>query len=140
MGQARETMDALTQAILKADFDTFRSLFAPDAVTVTPDAGELVGADAAADYMRTFAEGFPDADYEYLHTYEVGDTAIDEGYFCGTNTQPLRMPDGQRLDATGLRVRLRACDLLTVNAEGKIVSHRLYFNESDLAQQLGLSL
>ena len=138
MGRARETMDRLTEAVFKKDFDTLRSLYAPDAVTVTPDAGELTGPDAAVLYLKEFLDAFPDAEYQSLYQHETGDTAIDEGYFVATHTQPLPLPEGESLAPTGRQVRLRSCDFLTV--EGDLVrSHRIYFDQAQLLDQLGLS-
>ena len=68
---------------------------------------------------------------------ESGDTAIDEGYFVGTNTAPLSLPTGESVPATGKAVRLRVCDIATVQ-NGVIINHRLYFDQMDLLGQLGL--
>ena len=92
MGQAREVMDRLTEAAMKGDFDTLASLHADDAVSVTPDQGELVGRQQAVDYLMGFRDAFPDLAWESLHSHESGDTAIDEGYVIGTHTQTLQVP------------------------------------------------
>lgn len=138
MAEAREIMDRLTEAVFKKDFDTARSLHAPDALSITPDAGELTGPDAAVAYLRQFVDAFPDAQYETRYELECGDTAVDEGYFVGTHTQPLRTPDGQEIPATGRAVRVRGCDIVTV-ADGKVTSHRFYFDQMEFLGQLGLA-
>jgi ketosteroid isomerase-like protein len=138
MGEAREVMDRVTAAITSGDPDALKALYAPDAVAETPDQGTIRGRDQIAAYMGEFATAFPDASWEELHKHETSGTAIDEGYFIGTNTGPLAGPNGQTIPATGKRVRARECDLATVE-NGVVTSHRLYFDLQDWLTQLGLA-
>ena len=138
MGEAREVMDRLTAAVMSGDSDALKALYAPDAVAETPDQGTIRGRDQIAAYMGEFATAFPDASWEELHKHETGDTAIDEGYFIGTNTGPMTGPDGETIPATGKRVRLRECDVATVES-GVITSHRFYYDMHDWLMQLGLA-
>jgi ketosteroid isomerase-like protein len=137
MGEARDVLDRLTEAVFGQDFDTLAGLYAEDAVAVTPDMGELNGRDAIVQYMRELANAFPDASYEPLHAHEAGNTAIDEGYVVGTNSGPLALPTGDTLPATGKSVRIRSCDAATVE-NGQITSHRFYFDQMELLGQLGV--
>jgi ketosteroid isomerase-like protein len=137
MGEAREVMDRLTAAVMSGDSDELKALYAPDAVAETPDRGTIRGRDELAAYMGEFATAFPDASWEELHKHETGDTAIDEGYFIGTNTGPMTGPNGETIAATGKRVRARECDVATVQ-NGVITSHRFYFDMYDWLVQLGL--
>jgi ketosteroid isomerase-like protein len=136
MGQAREVMDRLTETAFRKDRDGLVALYAPDAVVETPDQGTVSGCQAAADYLLEFTVAFPDASYESVHEHEAGNVAIDEGFFVGTNTGPLRLPDGE-LPPTGKSVRMRACDAATVE-DGLITSHRFYFDQMEMLTQLGL--
>ena len=68
----------------------------------------------------------------------AGDTAIDEGYFVGTNTGSMTGPNGETIPATGRRVRTRECDVATVE-NGVVTSHRFYFDVQDWLTQLGLA-
>ncbi len=137
MGEAREVLDRFSDAFLRGDLEAAANCYAEDAVAVSPDEGELHGRERIMQYHRELLAAFSDTDYEYLNRYESGDTAIDEGYFVGTNTADLLMPDGRTIAATGMRVRLRECDVATVKG-GYITSHRIYFNEMDFLSQLGL--
>lgn len=138
MGQAREAMDRLTEAMTTSrDAGSIAECFAPDAVALTPD-GEFRGRDAIAEYMGDFATAVPDSRFEHEHRYEAGDTAIDEGWFQGTNTGPLKLPDGRTLPATGKQIRIHGCDIATVE-DGRIVDYRLYFDELAFLEQLGLA-
>lgn len=138
MGQAREVMDRLTEALTSTpDLKAVAELYAVDAVAFTPDAGEIHGRDNIVDYWRQMTDSVTGASYESVYAVEVGDTAIDEGYYHGTNTGPLPLPSGESLPATGKSVRIRGCDIATVE-DGRIVSYRLYFDQMDFLGQLGL--
>jgi predicted ester cyclase len=136
MGEARQVMDALTDAIFGQDADAMLKLYHRDAVAVTPDHGELHGHTQIMGHMLQFMSAFPDAKYERRSAFESGNTAIDEGYLVGTHSGPLLMPHGQTLAPTGKSVRMRACDLATVE-NGVVTSHRLYFDQMDFLGQLG---
>ena len=137
MGEARVVMDGVTDAMLGGRVAALRELYAEDAIAETPDVGELHGRDAIVDYLREFAEVFPDARYASSAKYEVDGVAIDEGHFEGTNTGPLKVPGGETLPATGRRIRVRGCDIATV-ADGRITSHHFYFDQLEMLSQLGL--
>ncbi len=138
MGQAREVMDRLTAAITTADSNAIAELYAPDAVAVTPDGGELHGRDDIAGYWRQMTEAVPDGSYESVHAYEVGNTAIDEGIFRGRNTGPIQLPTGETLPATQKEISIRGVDFATVDDSGHITDYRLYFDEMEFLGQLGL--
>jgi ketosteroid isomerase-like protein len=137
MGDARDAMDRATDAFFSGEWDTAAKFYAPDAVAVTPDRGEVTGIDNIVAWTRELIEAFPDARYEPVNEYESGNTAIDEGYFTGTNTGPLQGPTGETIPATGKSVRVRACDIATVE-NGVITSHRFYYDQMDFLGQLGL--
>src|SRR5687767_5637137 len=102
MGEAREVMDRLTAAVSETkDFKAAAECYATDAVAVTPDQGEITGRERIVDYLRQFSDVFPDIQYEYLDKHESGNVAIDEGYVTGTHTEPLPMPSGESIPATG---------------------------------------
>ena len=119
MGEARDAMDRVTAAFFSSEWDTAAKLYAPDAVAVTPDRGEVAGTDNIVAWSRELIDAFPDARYEPVNEYESGNTAIDEGYFAGTNTGPLQGPTGETIPATGKSVRVRACDIATVENGGR---------------------
>ncbi|WP_037674555.1 ester cyclase [Streptomyces griseus] len=138
MSEARDVMDRLTEALTtKADAKLIAELYAPDAVAVTPDGGELHGRENIADYWRQMTEMLTEARYESVYSYEVGDTAIDEGFFHGRNTGPIPLPSGETLPATQKEIRIRGVDFAKVR-DGRIVSYRLYFDQMDFLSQLGL--
>ncbi|MCW6007394.1 nuclear transport factor 2 family protein [Micromonospora sp. CPCC 205371] len=138
MGQARDALDKLTKAAVEAhSVDSVMSMYSDNAVLSTPDAGEMTRRDQIADYWRQFIDAFPDAKYEYLSKIEAGNKAVDEGWFEGTNTKPVKLPSGETMPATGKHIKLRSCDVATVE-DGKIVEHHLYFDELEFQRQMGL--
>jgi ketosteroid isomerase-like protein len=137
MGEARDAMDRVTDALFSGEWHTAAKLYAPDAVAVTADRGEVTGNDSIVAWSKELIDAFPDAKYEPINEYESGNTAIDEGYFAGTNTGPLQGPTGETIPATGKSVRVRACDIATVE-NGVITSHRFYYDQMDFLGQLGL--
>ncbi|NUT25615.1 MAG: SnoaL-like domain-containing protein [Streptomyces sp.] len=138
MGQAREVMDRLTDAVTThPDLKALGELYADDAVAVTPDGGEIHGRDGIVEYWRQMTDAIPDGEYQSVHAYEVGDTAIDEGFFTGHNTGPIQLPSGETIPATQKEVKVRGVDFATVR-DGKIVEYRLYFDEMEFLEQLGL--
>ena len=137
MGQARETMDRITEAIVAGDRDALRQLYADDAVGEAPDAGRLDGGDPIVEYLMSFRRAFPDLSWEARATFESADSALDEGWIVGTHTETLSSPEGD-VPATGKPLRLRECDVVAVR-EGRAVSHRFYYDQLDFASQLGLT-
>jgi len=138
MGEAREVMDRLTDAVTThPDMKVVAELYAEDAVAYTPDEGVIHGRDNIVEYWRQMTESVPDGRFETLHSYEAGDTAIDEGLYRGHNTGPLYLPDGGTLPATGKEVGIHGVDLATVK-DGRITEYRLYFDEMEFLGQLGL--
>ncbi|WP_285250459.1 nuclear transport factor 2 family protein [Pseudarthrobacter sp. fls2-241-R2A-168] len=137
MGQAREVMDRLNRAMESKDKETLASSYAADAVAYTPDQGEIRGRDAISSYLFDLWEAMPDVRYNQMGRYESGNVAIDEGIVIGTNTGPLRMPSGETMQPTGKEVRIRSCDVATVE-NGEITSHHFYFDQVEFLSQLGL--
>ena len=137
MGEARKVMDRATEAIIGGDWEAVASCYAPDAVAVTPDQGEVKGPEGIVGYLRPFADALPDLRWEPLSTHECGNAAVDEGFLVGTHTGPLAGPGGETIAPTGKSLRLRECDVATVE-NGVITSHRFYFDQMELMAQLGL--
>ncbi|MFW3172636.1 ester cyclase [Geodermatophilus sp. CPCC 206100] len=137
MGQAREVMNGMTEAIVRGDDEALRALYAPDAIADRPDGPRLEGAPAIVEYLMGFRRGFPDLSWENGRQYESGDTAIDEGHLVGTHTETITSPEGE-LPATGRAIRVRECDIVTVR-DGAAVEHRFYYDQLDLLTQLGLA-
>ena len=137
MGQAREVMDRATAAIFSNDMAAVAACYSSDVVAQTPDYGTIHGVEGIVRYMRQMDEAFPDMDYELTRAMEDGQNAIDEGIVTGTNTGPRVLADGTTLPPTGRSIRLRTIDVATVEG-GVITRHDFYFDQMEMAEQLGL--
>ena len=137
MGEARDVMDRVSEAVFHGYEEYQARLYASDAVAVTPDQGEVKGAKGIVEWSKEFLAAFPNAHFELVYAHECGNTAIDEGYLVGTNTGPLRGPTGESIAPTGKSVRVRYCDVATVE-NGVITSHRFYLDQMEVMDQLGL--
>ncbi|WP_129786959.1 ester cyclase [Promicromonospora panici] len=138
MGQARELMNRVTEAVVAGDLDALREVYDKDVVVTTPDAGTLHGIEAFVEWNRSFVDSFSERDYQAERQLETGECAIDQGEFIGTHTGPMALPDGSSLPPTGKQIRMRSADVATVS-DGKIVRHDFYFDQADLAAQLGVA-
>jgi ketosteroid isomerase-like protein len=137
MGQARETENRLTQAMLARDLEAARACYAPDVVATTPDAGTLHGVDQVVDYLRQSIEGFSDLGWEPTRELEAGDCAIDEGWQVATHSGDIALPDGRTVPASGKQIRIRTCDVAQVEG-GVITRHDFYYDQLEFLAQLGL--
>jgi ketosteroid isomerase-like protein len=137
MGQARELMRRITDAVMAGDVQALAECYAEDAVAETPDRGRVEGRTEVVDYLMWFPATFPDARFESLSELEDGNVAVDEGYLTGTHTRPMALPTGETIAPTGKRVRLRECDVLVIE-DGLAVAHRFYFDQLEFVTQLGL--
>lgn len=138
MGQARELMNRFTEALVAGDLDALREVYDKDVVVTTPDAGTLNGIEAFLEWNGAFVGAFSERDYHSERELETDECAIDQGEFIGTHTGPLEQPDGTSLPPTGKQIRMRGADIATVSG-GRIVKHDFYFDQADLAVQLGVA-
>ncbi len=137
MGEAREVINRVTEAVTSGNVDELNRLYAEDAAIETPDQGTITGRDGIIEWLTGFSKAFPDVSWEPLHEHEAGNTAIDEGYVVGTHTGPLEAPTGESIPPTGKQVRVRSVDIATVE-NGAVTSHRFYFDQMEFLGQLGL--
>jgi steroid delta-isomerase-like uncharacterized protein len=135
MAEAREVSDRYTDAINAHDADAIGALYTDDGVLSDPS-GEFRGREAIVQYWESFFTACPDLNGRDEFTAESGDTAINEWSASGTNSGPIETPEGT-IPATGKRLTLRGCDALTVR-EGRIRSHRVYYDQLTCMTQLGL--
>ena len=86
----------------------------------------------------------------YVERYNAGDldTVMDlyaddavqlmpDGFFEGTHTGALPLPDGSEVPPTGKRLKIRGMELVQMR-DGKIVVDNLYYDNMALLAQLGL--
>jgi ketosteroid isomerase-like protein len=117
------------------DFDGLLELTAPDVEWVT-SAGRCDGKEQIQAFLSTYRAAFPDSRHELELVESAGDTAVIEGFWCGTNTGALCTPDGE-LPPTGAAARVRFAALMRVGG-GRLASVHVYFDQLELLGQLGL--
>ena len=136
MGANLKLVDQAIAAYNRGDLDAFCAFYADDATYVSPD-GTYKGREAITESWRQTLTAFPDGQVTVTLTVEDGSCVVSEWTFVGTNTGPLTLPDGTELPATGQRIEVPGMDITEIR-DGKITSHRMYFDNVAAFTQLGL--
>ena len=118
------------------DLDACMELYAEDASQRMHD-GVFEGVDAIRGRLARDLEAFEDAKYVVDSFFAGGDKFADEWTFTGTNTGPLRLPDGTLAPPSGKRVEIKGMEFVEVR-DGKIVVDNLYYDFMAAVAQLGL--
>jgi steroid delta-isomerase-like uncharacterized protein len=118
------------------DIPTAVACFGPGSEFSGP-LGAVPVPDGLRAFLGGFQQSFPDSHFEITHYVETGDQAAVEGFWIGTHTAPMQAPDGTTIPATGRKVRAPFATFLTVR-DGKIASHRGYWDLAAFMGQLGL--
>ncbi len=132
----KELLDRYVELYNAGDLDACMELYAEDAVQRMHD-GVFEGLDSIRDRLSRDLLAFPDAKYVVESFVEDNDTFADEWTFTGTNTGPLRLPDGTEVPATGRPVEIKGMELVEVR-DGAIVVDNLYYDFMAAVAQLGL--
>ncbi|MGI8333831.1 ester cyclase [Actinomadura scrupuli] len=128
----------LHDAINAHDVHRAIQYYSPDAVLVSPT-GVAEGPEEIGWFYQHFFDGFEDYHQTAWAEMECDDPAITEWALTGTHTGPFLLPNGRVLEGTGRHVTVRAACAAYVE-NGKIVTHRGYFDQLELYSQLGLVL
>jgi len=130
---ARESIECFTAG----DFDRLRSLLADDSYEEElATQRRLEGADAQVEAARGWKEAFPDGRGTVHGAYADGNTVTIELTWEGTQSGPMRAPDGQELPPSNRRGTVNACQVMEIE-DGKIKSTRHYFDLMTILQQIG---
>jgi steroid delta-isomerase-like uncharacterized protein len=132
----RELLERYVELYNAGDLEACMELYAEDAVQWMHD-GLFEGVDAIRERLARDLAAFPDARYVVESFVEDGDRFADEWTFTGTNTGPLRLPDGTEIPGTGKPVQIKGMELVEVR-DGKIVVDNLYYDFMAAVAQLGL--
>src|SRR3954447_14502968 len=136
MSETRNLIDMHYAAFNERDFSKTSQIYSPDVVTIEPGSGRMEGRDAVVADAQAFLAGFPDARLEVLTVVDDGRRVAIEGNFVGTNTGPLRTPNGE-LAPTGRPLQLPFSDIWESEA-GRITRHQVYYDQMTFLGQLGL--
>jgi steroid delta-isomerase-like uncharacterized protein len=134
MSDLLSLVHATYDALNARDLDAVRPYFAEDVETVTPG-GTLRSLDEWQAMGQAFMAAAPDMHHEIVRTFEDGDTIVVEGIYSGTQTGALVGPTGT-LPPSGQAFAFPYVDFFRT-ADGKIVSHRIYWDNLGFMSQLG---
>jgi steroid delta-isomerase-like uncharacterized protein len=101
-----------------------------------PSGATLRGPDGYKRLVLFFVESFPDSRGELTNVFATEDQVALEGTWRWTTTGPLQLPSGAT-PATGSPGELRFCFVYQIR-NGKIVSHRSYYDMMTQLEQIGL--
>lgn len=96
---------------------------------------KIEGVDEVISAWRGWGTALPDSRATFDAAHVVGDIAILELTWRGTQSGPLQTPAGE-IAATGKKIEVRACQIVEV-AGDKVKSIRHYFDMATMLQQIG---
>jgi steroid delta-isomerase-like uncharacterized protein len=105
-------------------------------VVDVPSGATFRGPEGLKQFLLGFSTAFPDSSAEVTNLFATEDGAVVEFLAGGTHTGPLHGPAGD-IPPTGRSMKLQFCDVYKFR-DGKIVSHRTYYDALGMLQQLGL--
>ena len=111
--------------------------FGPE-VEFTAPAGRVPFPDGVRAYLEGFQGSFPGNSFEVANVLEAGDQVAIEGFWVGKQSGTMQLPDGRTIPATNKEVRAPFVTVFRVT-NGKIASHRAYWDMAGFMAQLGLS-
>lgn len=125
---------ALYDAVDRRDWRTFMGLLADDCIWEDRARGITFRSpvEILDGYIRRWLRSFPDATVAEPSAVDGGDRVIVRWIARGTNREPLGL-----VPATGRRILLHMCDVLSFDGRGKILAGESYFDELTLLVQIG---
>jgi steroid delta-isomerase-like uncharacterized protein len=124
------------KAIEDGDVEATLATLADDVRFWTPG-GSFQGKDSARGFIQGYIEGFPDARFEITSVIGSGSSAAFEGSYTGTNSGPMRTPDGQEMPPTGRAIAIPFVTMFDADGD-HLTSHRAYWDQMGFMAQLGL--
>ena len=133
----REIFERGTATFNAHDVDGFKSVLADDVSFTAPGGIRGNGKDACAAFFAGWFATFPDARVDVHAVHFVGDIAVEEGTFTGTQNGLLPSPSGD-MPPTGRRVKLDYIQVLRFR-DGKHAAFNLLFDRLTMLEQLGVT-
>jgi hypothetical protein len=136
MSSSENAVVRLGKAYNRHDLDALAGCFTRSAVLVAPD-GIGQDRDEISSYYAQFMEAFPDSIVIPLSMAQSGDTLVAEYTITGSHKGPYLAAGGEVAEATGRPIAVRACCWTVVEDDGLIASHRIFYDQLELAAQIG---
>jgi ketosteroid isomerase-like protein len=134
MTTLRELVQQHYDDISRGDLDAAVRSFDPDVETVTP-VGTLKGVGEFRMLGESFRQALEGMRHDIVRSFEDGDTVVVEAIVTGRHTGPMVTAEGT-IPPSGNQVSFAFADFLQAR-EGRFVSHRIYWDNLALMQQLG---
>ena len=132
----REAFERGTDTFNAHDLDGFAQVLADDVVFSAPGGMRGEGKAACVGFYGGWIAAFPDAHVDVTDLHIIGDVAVEEGTFTGTQDGILHGPAGD-LPPTGRAVSLDYIQVLRFR-DGTHVSFNLTFDRLSMLEQLGV--
>jgi hypothetical protein len=137
MGEAREVLDKLNQALSANETEAVMEYYHENAELVSPE-GTYKGRQQIKEYFDESGEAFSDFKLNVKNKLESDNKAVDEWSMNMTHSGPLALAGfAERIPATNRQVTLSGADVVTVE-DGLIKSHHVYYDQKGFMDQLGL--
>jgi steroid delta-isomerase-like uncharacterized protein len=131
----RSVAEGYFQAVTRGDVEGALATLAPGAEFVEPSGG-VPYPDGVRAMLGGYITAFPGCRFEIKLAIESGADLAIEGVWVGKHTGPMHRPDGQKLPATNKEVRAPFATIFKIR-DGKIASHRAYWDMAGFMAQLG---
>ena len=132
----RDAFERGTETFNAHDMDGFAAVLADDVVFRAPSGMSGEGKAACVEFYGGWLSAFPDGHVEIHDVHIVGDVAVEEGTFTGTQAGVLRGPAGE-VPPTGRSVAADYIQVLRFR-DGKCMSFNLMYDRLQMLEQLGL--
>ena len=136
MTEVKDTTDRFVAAFNAHDEKALDALHAENIKFNAPGGFKATNAKDATAFAMTWLKAFPDGKMKVRSEITSGPWVVQEVLMEGTHTAPLESPTGT-VKPTYKKVAGYGVQLLRVD-NGKIAEARIYFDQLDQMQQLGL--
>ncbi|ALJ21638.1 ester cyclase [Microbacterium sp. No. 7] len=133
---ADEIVERHNRGLHERDNALFSSIFADDVAVELPGMS-FAGIETLLGVLAAFTTAFPDIKLTPRHVYADENGVAVEQTFTGTHDGPLASAEGE-VPPTGRAVTFPMIDTFVLR-DGKVVEHRVYYDNQLFLSQLGLA-
>lgn len=132
-GSAKQVATSYFEAVGRQDLDAMMDHWEPGGIGFIHGMATLRAPEGYREWFGAMFRAMPNFKMEIVDMVAYGDKAAVRWGATGTFTGTGKF---EGLDATGARVEMEGCDLLTIR-DGLIRENRAYVNATEMARQLG---
>jgi len=135
MGRAADVVEQWWKTFEQGDFDALMALVSADAEILMPGGLRVHGPVELRPVLEAYYNAFPKLCHETVSAVETDNAIAVELHITMPHTGVFVTPAGE-IPPTGKTVSLDACDIVRLNADGKIGSWHSYFDQASMMEQL----